>query len=72
MSQQLISEAQVKNALGIETFRNISKNKIMKFASLIPNMDSQKDVIEAYKKILDDFGEKMRFLLKRELQLQKA
>lgn len=42
MSQYLISEEQVKKALQIDSFRNLSKDKIMEFASLIPHMD--KDV----------------------------
>ncbi|MCL2190073.1 MAG: hypothetical protein FWB87_15070 [Defluviitaleaceae bacterium] len=45
MPQQLISETQVKNALQIDSFRNITKSRIMEFASLIPNMD--KDVAMA-------------------------
>ena len=93
--QNLISAAEVKKALNIESFRNMSKDKIIEFVSLIPNMDkdvaikiieqfpeyanfatnmitqlksmcdnaiesnseSQKDVIEAYKKILDNLAE---------------
>lgn len=42
MSQRLITESDVKNALAIKDFRNVSKEKIMEFVSLIPNMD--KDV----------------------------
>lgn len=42
MPQYLVSEAEVKKALQIDTFRNLSKDKIMEFASLIPHMD--KDV----------------------------
>ena len=42
MSQYLVSEEQVKKALQIDSFRNLSKDKIMEFASLIPHMD--KDV----------------------------
>lgn len=42
MSQYLVSEDQVKKALQIDSFRNLSKDKIMEFASLIPHMD--KDV----------------------------
>ena len=42
MSQYLVSEEQVKKALQIDSFRNLSKEKIMEFASLIPHMD--KDV----------------------------
>lgn len=36
------SEAAVKKALNIESFRNLSKDKVMQFASMIPYMD--KDV----------------------------
>lgn len=39
MSQNLVSESDVKNALNIDSFRNLSKDKIMEFVSLIPNMD---------------------------------
>lgn len=42
MSQKLITQEQVLKALNIESFRNLSKDKIMEFVSLIPNMD--KDV----------------------------
>ena len=42
MAQTLITENSVKDALGITTFRNLSKEKIVEFISLIPNID--KDV----------------------------
>jgi hypothetical protein len=42
MANTIISEEQVKQALRINNFREISKDKIMEFVSLIPNMD--KDV----------------------------
>ena len=42
MAKTLISEESVKKALNIESFRNLSKEKIVEFISLIPNMD--KDV----------------------------
>lgn len=35
----LLSEEQVKKALKIKSFRNMSKDKIMQFVSLIPQMD---------------------------------
>lgn len=38
----IVSEEQVKKALQIDSFRNLSKDKIVEFASLIPHMD--KDV----------------------------
>ena len=94
MAQNFISEEEVKEALQVNNFREISKEKIMEFVSLIPQMDkdvaiaiinqfptyvesannmiaqltmmcdniikdntsSQKDAVEAYKKILDDLG----------------
>lgn len=37
----LVSEDQVKKALNIKSFRNISKDKIMQFVSLIPQMDRE-------------------------------
>lgn len=98
MAKHMVTENEVKKALAIDSFRNISKDKIMEFVSAIPNMDkevaikiieqfpsyaesannmiaqlntmcsnamkengeSQKEVIEAYKKILDDLGELLK------------
>ena len=42
LPKRYVSEEAVKRALSIETFRNLSKEKIMEFASMIPYMD--KDV----------------------------
>lgn len=42
MSKYLFTETQVKDALQISSFREISIAKLMEFVSLIPNMD--KDV----------------------------
>lgn len=36
-----VNEEQVKKALHIDSFRNLSKDKVMKFVSLIPNMDKE-------------------------------
>ncbi len=41
MGKYLIDEDQVKKALKIDSFRNISRDKIMEFVSLIPNMDKE-------------------------------
>ncbi len=98
--RNIVSVGEVKRALNIDSFRNLSKDKIIEFVSLIPNMDkdvaikvieqfpeyanfatgmiaqlnslcdnalksnseSQKDVIQAYKQILDSLSE----LLKKE------
>ena len=98
MAKYMVTENEVKEALDIDSFRNMSKDKIMEFVSAIPNMDkdvaikiidqfpaytesannmlaqlnamcnnamkengeSQKEAIEAYKKILDDLGELLK------------
>ncbi|WP_089610380.1 hypothetical protein [Dehalobacterium formicoaceticum] len=98
MAKYMITENEVKKALAIDNFRNITKDKIMEFVSAIPNMDkevaikiieqfpsytelannmleqlnticnnvmkeieeSQKEVIGAYKKTLDDLGELLK------------
>lgn len=41
MAQNLVSEEQVKEVLQISNFREISKDKIIEFISLIPNMDKE-------------------------------
>jgi len=101
MAKYMVTENEVKKALAIDSFRNMSKDKIIEFVSAIPNMDkdvaikiidqfptytesannmiaqlntmcnnvmkengeSQKEAIEAYKKILDDLGD----LLKKDI-----
>ena len=42
LPKRYVSEEAVKRALNIDSFRNLSKDKIMQFASMIPYMD--KDV----------------------------
>ena len=49
MSQNLVTESQVKNALNIESFRNLSKDKIMEFVSLILCSSSRKCIKRAPK-----------------------
>ena len=41
MKQYLVSEEKVKKALKIDSFRNLSKDKIVEFVSLIPQMDKE-------------------------------
>ncbi|MDT2761438.1 hypothetical protein [Aerococcus urinaeequi] len=41
MSKTLVSDDDVKEALGLKDFRNLSKDKIMEFVSLVPNMDKE-------------------------------
>lgn len=49
----------VDEDLAIDSFRNVSKDKIMEFA-MKANGESQKEAIEAYKKIDDDLSEDFR------------
>jgi len=98
MAKYMVTENEVKKALAVDSFRNMSKDKIIQFVSAIPNMDkdvaikiidqfpaytesannmiaqlntmcnnvmkengeSQKEAIEAYKKILDDLGDLLK------------
>lgn len=41
MSNYYVTEAQVKEALQINSFREVSKAKLMEFVSMIPNMDKE-------------------------------
>lgn len=41
MAKELLSEKQVKEALGITKFSELSKDKIIEFASMIPQMDKE-------------------------------
>ena len=41
MAKYMATENDVKKALAIDSFRNISKDKIMEFVSAIPNMDKE-------------------------------
>lgn len=46
------NEKQIKDALGIDSWRNLSKEKIIKFAAMMPDMDK-----EVMMKIIDQFPE---------------
>lgn len=63
MSQYLVSEDQVKKALQIDSFRNLSKDKIMEFASLIPHMD--KDVAIAIINQFPAYAESSRNMIEQ-------
>lgn len=76
LPKRYISEKSVKHALRIESFRNLSKDKIMEFASMIPYMDKDvaiaiinqfpvyvdfgKATIERYTQICSDIMERNR------------
>lgn len=65
--QYLVTEEQVKKALKISDFRYMSKDKIMEFASLIPQMD--KEVAIA---IINQFPNYVEYTLGVTEQLNKA
>jgi len=50
------NELQVKEALGIENWRNLSKDKVVKFAAMMPNMDK-----EVMFKIIEQFPQFKEF-----------
>lgn len=52
------NEAEIKRALGIESWRNLSKEKMMKFAVMMPDMDT-----EVALKIIEQFPEFKEFAL---------
>lgn len=52
------NELQVKKALGIDSFRNLSKSNVMKFAAMMPDMDR-----EVRFRIIEQFPEFTRFAL---------
>lgn len=70
LPKRYVTEESVKKALKIESFRNISKDKVMQFASMIPYMDKEvalsvihqfptyadfgKEMISQYKQTCDD------------------
>ena len=41
MAKQLMNAEQVKKVIGIESFRNITKDKVVEFVSLIPHMEKE-------------------------------
>lgn len=41
MAKHMVTENEVKKALAIDSFRNMTKDKIMEFVSAIPNMDKE-------------------------------
>lgn len=67
---QFITEQQVKDALQIETFRNLSKDKIMEFASLLPQMD--KDVAISIIQQFPAFAENSRNIVKQLVDICKV
>lgn len=48
---KMLTEQQVKDALQIDSFRNLSKVKIMELAFLIPNMDKNVAISMSLKNI---------------------
>lgn len=59
MPREILSEQQVKDMLQIKDFRNMSKDKIMEFASMIPQMDKEVAIqcIQQFPKFADNSKE---------------
>ncbi len=52
------SEDEIKNVLGIDSWRNLSKDKMIKFAAMMPDMDK-----EVVFKIIEQFPEFTKFAM---------
>jgi len=61
------NELEVKEALGIESFRNLSRDNVMRFAALMPDMDR-----EVALKIVEQFPEFKAFALDAVNVMQRA
>lgn len=48
MSNILTTEEQVKAAIGISDWRHLSKDKLMNFVSVLPNVDSEVEIGRAH------------------------
>lgn len=64
---QYQSEIDVKKALGIDSFRNLSRENVMRFAALMPDMDK-----EIALKIVEQFPEFKAFALDAVHVMQKT
>jgi len=53
---QTLNEEQIKKKLGIDSWRNISKDKVIKFAAMMPEMDKEVAI-----KIIEQFPEFAKF-----------
>lgn len=61
------SELDVKKALGIDSFRNLSRDNVMRFAAMMPDMDK-----EVALKVIEQFPEFKAFALDAVNVMQKA
>lgn len=61
------NEIEVKKALGIDSFRNLSRDNVMRFAAMMPDMDK-----EVALKIVEQFPEFKAFALDAVNVMQKA
>jgi len=53
---QPLNEEQIKKKLGIDSWRNLSKDKVIKFAAMMPEMDKEVAI-----KIIEQFPEFRKF-----------
>lgn len=61
------SEGEIKRALGIESWRNLSKDKMIRFAAMMPDMDT-----EVALKIAEQFPEFAKFAMDAVNAMEKA
>jgi len=62
-----LNEVEVKKQLGIESWRNLSKDKILRFAAMMPDMDT-----EVTLKIIEQFPAFKEFALDTVKEIEKA
>lgn len=62
-----LSEVEVKKQLGIESWRNLSKDKMLRFAAMMPDMDT-----EVTLKIIEQFPAFKEFALDTVKEMEKA
>ncbi|AUS29687.1 hypothetical protein ACQGAO_27450 [Rhodococcus sp. 1.20] len=62
-----LNEDEVKKQLGIESWRNLSKDKMLRFAAMMPDMDT-----EVTLKIIEKFPDFKEFALDTVKEIEKA
>lgn len=64
MSGILTTESQVKDALGIQDWRHLSKDKLMSFISILPDVDQEVaiKIIEQFPEFLKTAGEMLNIM----------
>lgn len=81
LPKRYLSEKAVKRALKIDSFRNLSKDKIMQFASMIPYMDKEvaiaiinqfPEFVEFGKTVISSYMQMCNNILEKSMESQAA